>query len=35
MAKFETFEQCLASKDITNSIGLKDLLEKFTFEAGD
>ena len=35
MARFETFEQCLASKDISNSIGLKELLEKFTFEAGD
>lgn len=25
----------MASKDISNSIGLKELLEKFTFEAGD
>lgn len=35
MAKFEAFEKCLASKDITNSIGLKELLEKFIFESGD
>jgi hypothetical protein len=25
----------LKSKDLSSSIGLKDLLEKFTFEAGD
>ncbi len=35
MANYETFEAVLASKDYTNSIGLRELLEKLSFEGGD
>lgn len=35
MASYESFEAVLASKDYTNSIGLRELLEKLVFEAGD
>ena len=35
MANYETFEDVLASKDYSNSIGLRELLEKLVFEGGD
>jgi hypothetical protein len=35
MANYETFDDVLASKDYTNSLGLRELLEKLAFEAGD
>ena len=35
MASYESFEAVLASKEHTNSIGLRELLEKMVFEGGD
>ncbi len=35
MANYQSFQDVLASKDYTNGIGLRELLEKLVFEAGD
>jgi hypothetical protein len=35
MAQYASFDEVLASKDYTNSIGLRELLEKLIFEGGD
>ena len=35
MANYESFDDVLASKDTSTSLGLRELLEKLVFEGGD